>query len=250
MSDSKEVSKTVITSRALVLRPEKNSGNNKAKEGILLVCLALVIMAFAYLFYSGGFGGGSFGNANEDGICQSTENCADNSGDCVCAAGKECSLNDKICVDSNVPAGLVDNSSILPAAADDSLPVPAGVDDVLAEALPASVTLSACRYDNLTGLITCDTNCQSDPNGNTTLGVTDSNGTLAIARQSAIPIKIGNVSFSPGKVEFQALHVEVMGGVISYSFSELNQDISQWKVFISCNNPPGSASLSEAIKLQ
>jgi hypothetical protein len=250
MSDSKEVSKTIITSRALVLRPEKNSGNSaKAKEGILLVCLALVIMAFAYLFYSGGFGGGLFGNANGDGICQSTENCADNPGDCLCAAGKDCSLNEKICVDSNMPA-LIDDSQIMPAAQDDILPVPESIDIVPAEEMPASVTLSNCIYDQLKGVITCDANCQSDTNGNTTIGVTDSNGTLAIAREAAIPIKMGNIFFSPGKVEFQALHVEVMGGVISYSFSELDQDISKWNVFISCNNPPGSASLEGVIKLQ
>ncbi len=83
-----------------------------------------------------------------------------------------------------------------------------------------------------------------DVSGNTSLSVLDSNGSLAVARVTEDPFKMGSVTFAPGRVTFQADHVEFAGSLISSRFSELDPDLSRWVIYLTCNNPTGAASVT------
>jgi len=247
MTDSKEESKKisnskrVSVSRAMEVSSSRSGpkSSSRLKEGVLLVALSLVIMVSAYFIYNSGFGtdSGLIGNANNDGICQSTENCLDQQGDCKCEYGKICS-QDKTCVDDAALPGDLGLVTV------EDLDMPLAVNDEIPSLLLADVSISNCTYLASENGMACDTNCMSDQSANATLSVIDSNSSLAIARESSFPIALGEISFGEGKVIFKPSHVEYMGSVLSLGLSELNNDTGKWMVFMSCNNPLGSASVT------
>jgi hypothetical protein len=258
MTDSKEESrkasnsKRVSSSREVVLSSNQAASNksSRTKEGILLVSLSLVIMVAAYFIYNGGFGMGSniLGNTSGDGVCQSTENCLDQPMDCACVDGEVCSASEKQCSLEELPpaagdymlAASADGELMdLPEEGEASLGIPAASIDLI---------LENCIYNVSGATISCETNCLGGEGGNTILSVMDSDNNLAIARESLLPFKMGNISFSPGTVTFKADHVEIVGSVISSSLEELNNDSVNWMVAMSCNNPIGTSSMKSVLK--
>ena len=126
---------------------------------------------------------------------------------------------------------------------EDNVNNPDGGVVIIDDALPMNeaVTLANCVTTSSLDSVTCDTNCQGETSQSATAVVMDSNGTIAIAKESTNPIPIGLISFTPGKVTFTPSHVELMGDLISSTLSELDGNTNDWSVSLSCGSPEGTA---------